>query len=403
MRTFVVGVGMTRFEAPGRREWDYPYLGWEAGEKALFDGGVHYDDVEAAFVGFCYGDSGSGQRALYEMGMTGVPIVNVNNNCATGSTALFLARRFVEGGLANCVLALGFEKMERESLSLKVSHRTAPIDRHLEVMHRQRGVCDAPMAAQMFGNVGREYMERYGVTARTIAMVAEKNHRHSVHNPNSQLREQYTLNEILASPMVYEPLTRLQCCPTSDGGAAAVVVSEDFVRTRCLWDRAIEVVGQAMATDCPDTFDGSDMSLVGVHVSKQAARAAYDESGLGPEDVQVIELHDCFTPNELVAYEALGLCDPGKAGDLVLDGATTYGGRWVVNPSGGLISKGHPLGATGLAQCAELVWQLRGEAGGRQVPGATAALQHNIGIGGAAVVTIYRRPFPPQTANDPRE
>ena len=173
---------------------------------------------------------------------------------------------------------------------------------------------------------------------------------------------------------------------------AAIIASERFVDKHGLWDRAIEIVGQAMTTDTAETFDGSDMSIVGYHFAKQAARRVYEESGLGPEDVQVIELHDCFSANELVTYEALGLCGPGQAGELVDEDACTYGGRWVVNPSCGLISKGHPLGATGLAQCAELVWQLRGTADARQVDGATAALQHNIGLGGAAVVTVYAKP-----------
>jgi acetyl-CoA acetyltransferase len=390
-RTFVIGVGMTKFEKPGSRDWDYPDMGREAGEKALADAGIPYSDVEQAFIGYCYGDSTSGERALYELGLTGIPAINVNNNCATGSSALYLARNFVKGGLADCVLALGFEKMEKGSLALSFPGRTSPLDRHVQDMVDRRGYTTAPGAAQIFGNAGREYMERYGVTAETFAKIGEKNHRHSVNNPNSQFQDEYTLAEILASPMIYDPLTRLQCCPTSDGGAAVLVASERFVRDHNLWDRATEIAGQAMATDYENTFDGSDMSIAGFHMTQGAARKAYEESGLGPEDVQVIELHDCFSANELITYEALGLCGQGKAGVLVDDEATTYGGQWVVNPSGGLISKGHPLGATGLAQCAELTWQLRGQAGKRQVPGVTAALQHNLGLGGAAVVTIYKQ------------
>jgi acetyl-CoA acyltransferase len=196
---------------------------------------------------------------------------------------------------------------------------------------------------------------------------------------------------VLKSRMIYDPLTKLQCCPTSDGGAAVILASERFIREHNLQSGAVEIVGQAMTTDTEDTFDGSDAGIVGYHYARAAAQAVYEESGLGPEDVQVIELHDCFSANELITYEALGLCVQGGAGELVDAGATTYGGRWVVNPSGGLISKGHPLGATGLAQCAELTWQLRGAAGTRQVSGAKAALAHNIGLGGAAVVTMFRR------------
>jgi acetyl-CoA acetyltransferase len=193
--------------------------------------------------------------------------------------------------------------------------------------------------------------------------------------------------------MVYEPLTKLQCCPTSDGSGAAVLASERFVDQHGLRDRAVEIVGQAMTTDGPATFEtASCINLAGADMTRRAAQAVYEQSGLGPEDVDVIELHDCFSANELITYEALGLCAEGDGGKLIDDGAVTYGGQWVVNPSGGLISKGHPLGATGLAQCAELTWQLRGEAEARQVDGATVALQHNIGLGGAAVVTLYRGP-----------
>ena len=390
-RVFVIGVGMTKFEKPGSREWDYPDMGSEAGEKALIDAGIEYSDVEHAVAGYVYGDSTCGQQVLYRLGMTGIPVLNVNNNCSTGSSALYTARKFIQGGLYDCVLAVGFEKMERGSLKSHWSDRMPPLKPQLKAMWTRRGRTGGPTAPEMFGNAGREYMERYGVTAETFAKIGEKNHRHSVNNPNSQFRDQYTLEDILASPMIHAPLTKLQCCPTSDGGAAAVLASERFVREHNLWDRAIEIAGQAMTTDTADTYDGSDMSLVGYHYVKKAAQQVYEESGLGPEDVQVIELHDCFSAMELITYDALGLSEPGKAGVLVDEGATTYGGKWVVNPSGGLISKGHPLGATGLAQCTELTWQLRGTAGDRQVVGAKAALQHNVGLGGAAVVTVYRK------------
>jgi acetyl-CoA acyltransferase len=390
-RTFVIGVGMTKFEKPGSKEWDYPDMAREAGQNALADAGIAYSDVQQAFVGYCYGDSTSGQRALYELGLTGIPAINVNNNCSTGSSALFLARRFVQGGLADCALALGFEKMEKGSLKGHFEDRTNPLDKHLMDMVDRRGLEPAPVAAQVFGNAGREYMERYGVTAETFAKIGEKNHRHSVNNPYSQFQDQYSLQDILDAPMVYDPLTKLQCCPTSDGGGAAVVASERFVREHGLMDQAVEIAGQAMTTDFDSTFSGSDMNIAGFEMTRAAAGAAYEESGLGPEDAQVIELHDCFSANELITYEGLGLCGEGKAGVLIDEGAVTYGGRWVVNPSGGLISKGHPLGATGLAQCSELTWQLRGTADKRQVDGARVAIQHNLGLGGAAVVTVYRK------------
>jgi acetyl-CoA acyltransferase len=363
----------------------------EAGQAALADAGIQYADVQSAVVGYCYGDSTCGQTALYEIGLSGIPIINVNNNCSTGSSALYTARQFIRGGLYDCALALGFEKMQRGSLKGVWTDRRPPLKPMVKAMWSRRGRSDAPIAPQMFGNAGREYMERFGATHETFATIAQKNHKHSVNNPNSQFRDLYTLDEILNSPVVYDPLTKLQCCPTSDGGAAVVLASERYVDEHDLWNRAIEIAGQALTTDTSDTFDGSDMSIIGYHFAKEAARQVYDESGLGPDDVQVLELHDCFSANELVTYDALGLCAPGEAVGLVDSGATTYGGRWVVNPSGGLISKGHPLGATGLAQCAELTWQLRGEAGVRQVDGATAALQHNIGLGGAAIVTMYKK------------
>jgi acetyl-CoA acetyltransferase len=391
-KVFVIGVGMTKFEKPGAREWDYPDMGREAGTKALADASIPYASVEQVAVGYCYGDSTAGQRAVYEIGLSGVPIYNVNNNCSTGSTALFMAKQFVEGGLAECALALGFEKMEKGSLGLKFTDRRPPMDKHFHLMKELRGVAKAPGAPQMFGNAGIEHMERYGTTAEQFAKIGQKNHRHSVNNPYSQFQDEYSLEQILGAPTVYGPLTKLQCCPTSDGAAAVVLASEDFVRKHGLGGRAVEILGMAMATDFPSTFTEKSMiKLVGADLTRAAARRVYEQSGLGPENVDVIELHDCFSCNELITYEGLGLCPEGKGGELIDSGAVTYGGKVVVNPSGGLISKGHPLGATGLAQCSELTWQLRGEAEKRQVAGAKVALQHNLGLGGAAVVAMYRR------------
>lgn len=324
--------------------------------------------------------------------MTGIPIYNVNNNCSTGSTALFMAKQFIEGGLADCVMALGFEKMEKGSLGAKYTDRINPMDKHVQLMADLRGFAPSPPAAQMFGNAGREHMERYGTTALQFAKIGWKNHKHSVNNPYSQFQDEYSLEGILAAPMVYEPLTKLQCCPTSDGSGAAILVSADFVKKHGLESKAVEILGMAMATDFASTFsERSCIKMVGSDLSKAAANKVYQQSGLGPENVDVVELHDCFSCNELITYEALGLCPEGKGGEFVDAGANTYGGKVVVNPSGGLISKGHPLGATGLAQCAELNWQLRGEADKRQVADAKVALQHNLGLGGAAVVTMYRR------------
>jgi acetyl-CoA acetyltransferase len=393
-RTFVVGVGMTKFEKPGVRDWDYPDMARESGSKALADAGIDYSRVQRAFVGFCYGESCSGQRAIYELGLSGIPIVNVNNNCSTGSTALFLAREAVRGGNADCALALGFEKMERGSLAIdgKYADRAIPTGRHAEAMTSGRELEPAPISPVMFGVAGREHMARYGSTADHYAWIGWKNHKHSVNNPYAQFQDSYSLDDIKNARMIFDPLTKLQCSPTSDGSAAAIIASERFLREHGLWSRAVEITGQAMASDFSSSFDTSDpIKIVGSDMTRAAARQALEEAGAGIEDVKVIELHDCFSTNELLTYEALGMAAEGKGHQLVEAEDTTYGGRWVVNPSGGLISKGHPLGATGLAQCAELTWQLRGQAGARQVEGADVALQHNLGLGGAAVVTVYQQ------------
>jgi len=390
-RTFVIGVGMTKFEKPGSKDWDYPDMAKESGSKALEDAGVDYDAIEQAFVGYCYGESTSGQRAVYGLGLTGIPVVNVNNNCSTGSSALYMARQAVKGGLAECVLALGFEKMEKGSLGVKYTDRTNPMDKHAEAMFTTRQPEASPPAPQMFGNAGREHMERYGSEPDHYAWIGWKNHKHSVNNPYAQFQDEYSLQEIKDAKMIHDPLTKLQCSPTSDGSGAVVVASERFVDEHDLWDQAVEIVGQAMVTDMPSTFaDGNSIKVVGYDMSKEAADKAYEEAQVSAEDVDVVELHDCFSANELITYEALGLAEEGHGHELVDSEDTTYGGRWVVNPSGGLISKGHPLGATGLAQCSELTWQLRGQADKRQVEGAKVGLQHNIGLGGAAVVSVYK-------------
>ncbi|MFT7796552.1 non-specific lipid-transfer protein isoform X2 [Arapaima gigas] len=348
-RTFVVGVGMTKFEKPGARDdFDYPDMAKEAGQKALADAGIPYSAIEQACVGYVYGDSTCGQRAIYHsLGLTGIPIINVNNNCSTGSTALFMARQLVQGGLADCVLALGFEKMERGSLSSKYMDRTNPMDKHMEVMINCYGMAPAPAAPQMFGNAGREHMQKYGTKPEHFAKIAWKNHKHSINNPYSQFQDEYTLDQVLKSRKVFEYLTLLQCCPTSDGAGAAILASESFVTRYGLQNKAVEILAQEMVTDLSSTFqENSCIKMVGYDMTKMAAKKCFEAAGLKPRDVDVIELHDCFSANELITYEALGLCPEGKAGELIDRGDNSYGGKWVINPSGGLISKGHPLGAT---------------------------------------------------------
>jgi len=392
-RTFVIGVGMTKFDKPGTKEGDYPDWAIEAGGKALADAGISYEQIEQAYAAYCYGDSTAGQRAVYGLGLTGIPVVNVNNNCSTGSSALYLARQAVRGGLADCALALGFEKMELGSLGAKYTDRTNPMDRHMMALVSLREWENAPPAPQMFGAAGREHMERYGSEPDHYAWIGWKNHKHSVNNPYAQFQDEYTLEDIKQAKEIYAPLTKLQCSPTSDGSAAAIIASERFVEAHGLSERAVEILGQAMVTDMTSTFESSSaIAIVGADMSRVAAERALSEAGREIGEVDVVELHDCFSANELITYEALGLAPVGEGHKLVEAQATTYGGEGpVVNPSGGLISKGHPLGATGLAQCSELTWQLREQAGERQVPGAKLALQHNIGLGGAAVVTVYER------------
>jgi acetyl-CoA acetyltransferase len=388
-RVNVIGVGMTKFAKPGEGD-DYPVMAAKAARAALSDAGVDFKAIEQAFAGYVYGDSTCGQRAIYEIGLTGIPVVNVNNNCSTGSSALFLARQAIEGGLAECVLAVGFEKMEKGALGSKYGDRANPIEAHAGVMAKLQGFTQAPPAAQMFGGAGREYRWKHGTKKETFGKIAEKARKHANNNPNALFSNRLTLEEIMASPEVFDPLTRYQCCPPTCGGAAAVLCSDAFASQHGI-KRSVYIAAQSMRTDFPSSFEDSMIKMVGYDMAVASAKDVYEKSGLGPEDVDVVELHDCFTANELLTYEALGLCKEGEAEKFIWDGDNTYGGKFVTNPSGGLLSKGHPLGATGLAQCAELVWQLRGQADKRQVDGAKVALQHNLGLGGACVVTMYRR------------
>ncbi|MEB3020856.1 lipid-transfer protein [[Mycobacterium] crassicus] len=386
----VAGVGMIPFSTP-RNTQTYEVMGELATRAALADAGLSYESVQQAYVGYVYGDSTSGQAALYRVGTTGIPVVNVNNNCATGSSALFLARQAIEFGVADVVVALGFEQMQRGALAMSYTDRPTPFASFDEVVHGIQGDSDAPFAAQYFGGAGREYCDRYGMDPAVFARIAVKARAHAAHNPYAVFRDPVSVEEVLASPVIYGPLTRLQCCPPTCGAAAAVLVSRSYAERHGM-DPTVAIRAQAMATDPVSTFeDRSMMKIVGYDMAKLAAQQVYETAGVGPEDIAVVELHDCFTTNELLSYEALGLTPEGTAEKFILDGDNTYGGRVVTNPSGGLLSKGHPLGATGLAQCAELVWQLRGTAGPRQVDGVRLALQHNIGLGGAAVVSLYEK------------
>lgn len=390
MKANVIGVGMNKFAKPGASE-DYPVMAEVAARAALADAGIEYTEIQQVFVGYVFGDSTCGQRAVYPLGLTGVPIFNVNNNCSTGSTALMLARQAIVSGLAECVLALGFEQMRKGAIGAVFDDRPDPIEPHAQTMDRLQGISAAPGAAQMFGGAGREHRWKYGTKRETFGKVSVKARRHASKNPYALFSDELSLDEVMSSPEIFDPLTRYQCCPPTCGAAAAVLCSDAFARQRGLTN-PVYIRAQAMRTDYASTFeDDSMIKMVGYDLTRSAADAVYEEAGVGIEDVDVIELHDCFTANEILTYEGLGLCPEGGAEKLIEDGDNTYGGRWVTNPSGGLLSKGHPLGATGLAQCTELVWQLRGQADQRQVDGARIALQHNLGLGGACVVTLYAK------------
>ncbi len=388
-RVNVIGVGMVKFQKPGASE-DYHVMASKAARTALADAKVEFGDIQEAYAGYVFGDSTCGQRAIYEVGLTGIPVINVNNNCATGSTALYLARQAIEGGLCECVIAVGFEQMEKGALGSKYTDRTNPMDQHAGVMSRVQGFNQAPPTAQMFGGAGREYQWRYGAKRETFGKIAEKARAHASKNPYALFNDRLSLDEVMASPEVFDPLTRYQCCPPTCGAAAAVLCSDDFAKRKGIAN-PVYIAGQAMTTDYASSFGDSMIKMIGYDMAKAAADKVYEKTGIGPKDIKVVELHDCFTANELLTYEAIGLCGEGEAEKFIWEGDNTYGGKYVTNPSGGLLSKGHPLGATGLAQCTELVWQLRGEAGDRQVEGAKIGLQHNLGLGGACVVTMYRR------------
>ncbi|KAL4769604.1 thiolase-like protein [Aspergillus nidulans var. acristatus] len=390
--TYVLGVGMTQFLKP-RRIREYPELGYEAGIKAMQDAKITYDDVEAGIACYCYGDTTSGQRIFYQFGQTSIPIYNTNNACATGSAGLHLARTMVKNGGADCVLVIGFEQMRPGSIKSVWDDRPSSVGPSTALMEKTHGKHNSPRNAQYFANAGVEYMKKYGAKPEDFAEIARVSHEHSQRNPYSQFRTAYTLQEIMDSTMIQPPLTKLQCSPTSDGAAAAVVVSQAFLDARPhLKSQAILIAGQQLLTDDPSVYSGSAIDLVGWGMTKRAVTQAMAEAGITPKDVTVCELHDCFSANELILLDCLGFSEPGKAHELVRRGDITYGGKGpVINPSGGLISKGHPLGATGLAQCAELTWQLRGWANNRLVENTSVALQHNLGLGGAVVVTVYKR------------
>jgi sterol carrier protein 2 len=389
-KAFIAGVGMIPFAKPGASE-PYDTMAAQAGRLALADAGIGFDALQQAYVGYVYGDSTSGQKAVYALGMSGIPIFNVNNNCSTGSTALFLARQAIESGAAECVLALGFEQMNPGALGTVFNDRPSPFENFDHEAEALVGMPDLPLALRYFGGAGQSHMKKYGTPLEAFASVRAKASRHAARNPLALLRKELTVDDVMNAPMLWPGvLTRLMACPPTCGAAAAVLVCEAYAKAHGL-RTDVFIAAQAMTTDRPDSLDSHDMMmLVGYGMSRAAAHTVYEQAGIGPTDLDVVELHDCFAQNELITYEALGLCREGEAAAFIAAGDNTYGGATVTNPSGGLLSKGHPLGATGLAQCFELTQQLRGNADRRQVPHARFGLQHNLGLGGACVVTLYR-------------
>ncbi|XP_063835367.1 sterol carrier protein 2-like [Ostrinia nubilalis] len=393
-KVYIVGVGVSKFTKPSSTSC--LVYSKEAIVDALADARITYEDLEQVFVGYttspCSADSCYGQRICYEIGMTAIPIHNVNNNGATGATAIFLAAQLIQGGIIDVALALGFEKMTPGALKSKYTDRSLPGILQAQKMMELTELSNAPVPVQFFANAGIEHMQKYGTTEVHLAKIAAKNYKHAARNPRAISDKEYTVQEILESKKIHGPVTLLQCCRNSDGAGAVVIMSENAVNKYNLLDKAVEIVGMELATDTADVFtDNSLMKVAGYGMTCLAAQRLYQKTGVSPNDIDVVELHDCFAPNELITYEGLQLCKEGEAGKFIDAGDNTYGGKVVVNPSGGLIGKGHPIAASGVAQCAELVWQLRGDAGARQVPNAKIGLQHTLGLGGATVVGLYRK------------
>jgi sterol carrier protein 2 len=385
----IAGVGMIKFSKPGQQE-PYRVMAAKAIKLALTDAGINYNLIQQAYASYIYGDSTCGQHALYDIDMTGIPVINVNNNCSSGSTAIYLARQAVASGAVECVLAFGFEEMQKGALGSAWDDRESPFESMLTSLSQCSNAPDGPLALRIFGQAGTAYIEKYDANPNIFAKVSSKTRSHAIKNPYSLFSTPLSVQEVMDSPSIFPPyLTRFMACPPTCGAAAVVVCSEAFAKKHNI-KADVEIIGQSMATDLANTWD-NPIDLIGAKMTAKAANETYEEAGIGPQDADVVELHDCFTPNEVISYEGLGLCPEGGAEKFICDADNTYGGQVVVNPSGGLMSKGHPIGATGLAQCTELVWHLRGEAGERQVQGARVALQHNLGLGGAAVVTMYRK------------
>lgn len=376
----IVGLGMIKFgRFPDRTIAD---LGAEAARLALDDAGLTLPQVEALYSGNLGSAAGMiGQRILIEMGLTGIPVINVANACATGATALREAWMGIKAGVHDVVLAVGVEQMGKGLLGGPGAG------------FQSEGLLGSSTTPAMFAQVGMEHMRNHGTTIEQFAKVAVKNHHHATFNPKAMYRRETPLEEVLASEMISYPNTKLMCSVNVDGAAAAVLASEDFARRAGLLSRAVRIRACEMTSMpySPRAIASTDFN----EVTRLAAQRAYSTAGVGPDELDLIELHDCFATAEIVHYENLGLCPEGGAGALIDSGETAIGGRIPVNLSGGLLSKGHPLGATGIANVYEVALHLRGEAGARQADGARLGLTHVVGgapnMGSSCVVHILEK------------
>ncbi|HZT64320.1 MAG TPA: thiolase family protein [Acidimicrobiales bacterium] len=393
---WILGASMTKFgRYPGR---DVVDLGSEAALAALSDGDVKIHDMQVMAVGNLAEAGGMvGQRIQKQIGQTGIPVYNVANACATGATAVRTVYMAIKSGEADMGLAVGVEVMGKAGLlgsagrSKEGPNVYEPSGRYGAVMSPE-GILGTGVMPGVFAQAGMEYAyENDGVTFEQFAKVAEKNHAHSVLNPLAQYQKAFSLEEIKAAEMVAYPNTLLMCCPTGDGAAAVVLVSGEKLAS--LSDeqrkRAVKISASVLTSD-PWTERGQVQPDVNT-LTRNAADAAYEKAGVSPQDLDLVELHDCFATAELLHYDNLRLCEPGGAGDFIDSGAPRRDGRTPVNVSGGLISKGHPLGATGVANLYEVATHLRGEAGDRQVPEAKVGLTHVIGLGSACAVHILEK------------
>jgi len=375
----IIGVGLHPF---GRFEKTAMEMGAEAIQFALTDAGVEWKDIQFGFGGSHEVSNPDAVTRL--VGLTGITFTNVFNACATAASAIQQTADTIRLGKYEIGIAIGLDKHPKGAFT------DDPAKLALPQWYAQNGQF---VTTKFFGMKANKYLHDHNISQATLAKVAAKNFRNGAINPNAFRRKPISEDEILNSAVLNYPLTQYMFCAPDEGAAAVIMCRGDIAHKftdKPVYVRATEIRTRRYgAYEVHATFAAMDED---VSPTVYAAKAAYEAAGIGPEDVDVIELHDCFSTNELLSYEALGLCKEGSAADLVLGGAVTYGGSVVVNPSGGLISKGHPLGATGLAQCAELNWQLRGQAAARQVEGASLALQHNHGLGGACVVTMYTGP-----------